>query len=180
VVVQSGKHPAVFLDRDGVLTVPIFSDGRSFAPRCIEDFEFYDDAPESVQALKDAGFRVVVVTNQPDVGSGLVDIAVVEKMHQILMDKLCVDKIMVCYETREQATHRRKPAPGMLLEAALELDLDLSSSFLVGDRAGDIEAASRANVTSVFIDRGYNEERPTQQAVIVSSMESATSWILES
>src|SRR5215831_18511064 len=67
-----GLRPAVFLDRDGVIVVPEFRDGRSFAPRRLEDFRLYPDAAASLQKLKQAGFLLAVVTNQPDVGDGLI------------------------------------------------------------------------------------------------------------
>jgi D-glycero-D-manno-heptose 1,7-bisphosphate phosphatase len=75
-VIESRRARAVFLDRDGVLTVPEFRDGRSFAPRRLEDFRLYDDAREATSLLKEAGFRLVVVTNQPDVGHGRIAPAV--------------------------------------------------------------------------------------------------------
>ena len=86
---------AVFLDRDGVLAVPEFRDGRSFAPRRVVDFRLYEDAAASVARLKAAGFTTVVVTNQPDVGDGLVELSVVEEMHRIMAEALPVDAIEV-------------------------------------------------------------------------------------
>ena len=65
------RKRAVFLDRDGVLTIPEFRDGRSFAPTRLADFRIYEDAAAAVDALKKAGYVVIVVTNQPDVGTGL-------------------------------------------------------------------------------------------------------------
>ncbi|KAB2939028.1 MAG: HAD-IIIA family hydrolase [Hyphomicrobium sp.] len=170
--------PAVFLDRDGVLTIPEFRDGRSFAPRTLEAFQIYPDAPACVRELKQAGFLVVVVTNQPDVGAGIVAQDVVEEMHVRLRADVPVDDIEVCYETREQATDRRKPGAGMLKDAARRWGIDLGASFMVGDRDSDIEAARRAGCTAVFIDLGYSDAGPTRQAATVSSLREATDWIL--
>lgn len=170
---------AVFLDRDGVLTVPEFRDGRSYAPTRLADFRIYEDAPEAVAALKAAGFLVVVVTNQPDVGAGLVAEAVVADMHEILRRETAVDDIEVCYETRAQATERRKPGAGMLRDAARKWGIDLAASYMVGDRDSDVAAGNRAGCVSLFLDRGYAAEaRPTEQAATVSSLAEAAAWIL--
>jgi D-glycero-D-manno-heptose 1,7-bisphosphate phosphatase len=170
----------VLLDRDGVLTIPTFRDGRSFAPRRIEDFVIYPDAPDAVASLLQAGFVVIVVTNQPDVGAGLVDRSVIDAMHERLRRETNVDDVEVCYETREQATERRKPDCGMLLDAARKWRLDLSASYMVGDRAGDIQAGLKAGCTTIFIDRNYvAEARPAGQSATVASLAQATDWILQ-
>src|SRR5947209_3684336 len=115
---------AVFLDRDGVLTIPLFRQGRSFAPRRMADFAIYPDAAASVAALKRAGFAVCVATNQPDVGVGLLARSVVDEMHALLIKAVAIDAIATCFDTREQATQRRKPNAGMLYELAQEWGID--------------------------------------------------------
>lgn len=178
-VVTNGLAKAVFLDRDGVLVVPEFRDGRSFAPRSLEAFHVYPDAKKAVRALKDEGFIVIVVTNQPDVGAGVVGVSTVEAMHARLRAELDVDDVEVCYETRQHASIRRKPEPGMLLDAARKWNLDLPGSYMVGDRASDIEAAKRAGCIGIFIDLGYSAEpQPISQAVTVVSLALAAEWIL--
>jgi len=177
-------RPAVFLDRDGVLNIPTFRDGRSYAPRRVADFHFYPDAADAVGRLRQAGFLVVVVTNQPDIGANLVSAAEVEKMHERLMAAMSIDAVELCPDTREQAASaarpRRKPAPGMLLDAAERLDIDLPRSFMVGDRASDIEAGLAAGCrAAVFIDRGYTiEARPHDQTTTVTDLGMAVTWIL--
>ena len=179
----SHSKRAVFLDRDGVLTVPEFREGRSFAPRSLEAFEIYPDAADAVARLRAAGFKVIVVTNQPDVGAGLVDRAVIDEMHARLRAAVAVDDIEVSYETRAQAaasgTDRRKPGIGMLTSAANRWHLDLESSYMVGDRASDVEAGIRAGCKTVFIDLGYaSEAAPTEQSATVASVSEAAAWIL--
>ena len=170
---------AVFLDRDGVLVTPIFRDGRSFAPTSLAQFAVYADAAPSVRRLKDAGYKVVVVTNQPDVGAGKVAQATVEDMHARLEREMPLDAIKTCYHTRDQNCDCRKPKPGMLSEAAREFDIDLTDSVMVGDRASDVEAGVSAGCRTVFIDLGYTAEpKPTQADSIVGSLEAATNWIL--
>jgi D-glycero-D-manno-heptose 1,7-bisphosphate phosphatase len=150
-----GGVRAVFLDRDGVLVVPEFRDGRSFAPRRLEDFCLYDDAGASLDRLKAAGFKLVVVTNQPDVGDGLVEIEIVEEMHRLLAARLPVDAIEVCYHGHGETCDCRKPKPGMLQRAAQRLGIDCRRSFMIGDRGSDIAAGRSVGCTTILIDLGY-------------------------
>jgi D-glycero-D-manno-heptose 1,7-bisphosphate phosphatase len=172
-------NKAVFLDRDGVLVIPDFRDGRSFAPKSLQEFAVYPDAVSSVDQLKKAGFKVVVVSNQPDVGAGLVGLEVIEEMNDRLRRMMPLDAIKVCYHTNEQHCTCRKPSPGMLLEAAAELAVDLSASIMVGDRASDVEAGARAGCRTAFIDLGYTAEQlPASPDKIAASLAEATQWIL--
>jgi len=169
---------AIFLDRDGVLVIPEFRDGRSFAPRTLENFRIYPDAAESAQRLKEAGFTLVVVTNQPDVGNGLVDRSVVERMHEKLRAAVPVDAIEVCYHTQADNCDCRKPKPGMLLRAAERMGLDCARSVMVGDRSSDVEAAKAAGCKSIFIDLNYRDECPERPDFVVSSLAQAADVIL--
>src|SRR5262245_54937477 len=135
-----GLRPAVFLDRDGVIVVPEFRDGRSFAPRRLEVFRLYPDAAASLQKLKQAGFLLAVVTNQPDAGDGLIAHSEVNAMHEIMARQLPLDAVKACFHGHGEACDCRKPKPGMILETATELGINLTKSFMVGDRKSDIKA----------------------------------------
>lgn len=169
---------AVFLDRDGVLTVPEFRDGRSFAPRRLEDFRLYDGAKDCLDRLKAAGFRLVVVTNQPDVGNGLVAQSVVEEMHRRLAASLPLDAIEACYHTRGDGCDCRKPKPGMLRRAAERLGIDCAGSFMIGDRGSDIEAGRALGCTTIFVDLGYTADQPQAPDHRVASLAEATRIVL--
>ena len=171
-------RPAVFLDRDGVLSVPEFRDGRSFAPKRLSDFHLYDDAAPSLRRLKDAGYALVVVTNQPDVGNGLTPEQEVEAMHRRLAAELPVDRIETCYHAQGAGCACRKPKPGMLLNAAAALKIDLGRSIMVGDRNSDMGAGRAAGCATVLIDRGYRDERPQNADHVVLTLTEATDKIL--
>ena len=171
-------RPAVFLDRDGVLSVPEFRDGRSFAPKRLADFQLYDDAAPALRRLKDAGFALVVVTNQPDVGNGLTPQQEVEAMHHRLAADLPVDRIETCYHAQGAGCACRKPKAGMLLSAASALGIDLPRSIMVGDRNSDMGAGRAAGCRTVFIDRGYRDERPQNADHVVLTLTEATDKIL--
>jgi D-glycero-D-manno-heptose 1,7-bisphosphate phosphatase len=173
-----GGARAVFLDRDGVLVVPEFRDGRSFAPRRLTDFHLYDEAPYWLGRMKDAGFRLVVVTNQPDVGSGLIAQNVIEEMHLRLAELLPIDAIEACYHRQGDGCDCRKPKPGMLRRAADRLSLDCARSFMIGDRVSDVEAGRMVDCTTIFIDLGYVDERSGRADFAVSSLGEAARIVL--
>jgi D-glycero-D-manno-heptose 1,7-bisphosphate phosphatase len=169
---------AVFLDRDGVVVIPEARDGRSYAPRRLEDYRFYPDAYESLSRLKSAGFLLVVVTNQPDVGKGLIPHAVIEEMHGRLLRELRVDAVKACTHRQGENCLCRKPAPGMLLEAIREFNLSPRDCFMIGDCASDIMAGRAVGCRGIFIERGYTEPTPQDADFIVASMAEAADVVL--
>jgi len=176
---HAAGRPAVFLDRDGVIVVPEFRAGRSFAPTSLGVFRIYDSAPKCLKQLKECGFLLVVVTNQPDVGRGVISLAVIDEMHRRLRDALPVDDVRVCVHTSADACACRKPKPGMLSAAAAALGIALDRSFMIGDREGDIAAGRAAGCRTVFVDRDYAAEPKPQDAdFVVRSLEEATACVL--
>jgi D-glycero-D-manno-heptose 1,7-bisphosphate phosphatase len=148
---------AVFVDRDGVLNRALVRNGKPYAPRRLADFRLLPGAARAVVALKQAGFLVIVVTNQPDIGHGLIAPAAVEAMHERLRARIPVDKIMVCPHRQDENCACRKPKPGLLLDAAERWGIDLRQSYMIGDRWSDVVAGRTARVYTVLVDRGYSE-----------------------
>ena len=151
------KKPAVFLDRDGVLNESAVVGGKPYAPRRFADFHLLPGTDAGVADLKGVGFTVVVVTNQPDIGNGLVDPAEVEAMNRWLLDNLAIDALYMCPHSQDENCACRKPRPGMLEAAARDLEIELASSFMVGDRGSDILAGQTVGCFSIFIDMRYAE-----------------------
>jgi len=112
---------------------------------------------EACHALAKAGFVLIVVTNQPDVGRGTLDPRELERMHLRLNELLPLDAIYSCVHVDGDGCPCRKPRPGMILQAAADLGIDLNRSVCVGDRWRDIEAAQSARVYSVLIVRNDRE-----------------------
>jgi D-glycero-D-manno-heptose 1,7-bisphosphate phosphatase len=169
---------AVFLDRDGVLNRAIIQDGRPYPPTTLEAFEILPGVFEAVRKLCDAGFLLIGATNQPDVSRGTQRREVIEAMNSRLLDEMPITAILVCYEDGEDCP-RRKPNPGLLLEAAETYHIDLARSFMVGDRWRDVEAGRRAGCRTVFIDLGYAERRPQPDAnYTAANLLDAAHWIL--
>jgi D-glycero-D-manno-heptose 1,7-bisphosphate phosphatase len=172
------SRPAVFLDRDGVLNVATIRDGRPHPPTSAAEVAILPGVPEALAALRDAGYAIVVVTNQPDVARGTRTRASIEAIHARLRAELPVDAIYCCFHDDGDECACRKPRPGLLLEAARQLSLDLAASFMVGDRWRDTEAGAAVGCRTAFVDHGYAERRPQRFDRKVSSLAEAAAWIL--
>jgi D-glycero-D-manno-heptose 1,7-bisphosphate phosphatase len=169
---------AVFLDRDGVINQSVVRDGKPYPPGSLHEMTILPGVDHALRSLRAAGLLNIVVTNQPDVATGAQRREVVEAMHARLRESLAIDDIRVCYHAQADHCACRKPKPGMLLEAARDHAVDLSASFMVGDRWRDVEAGQAAGCTTFFIDYGYAERRPETQDFVVHSLAEASSIIL--
>jgi D-glycero-D-manno-heptose 1,7-bisphosphate phosphatase len=170
-------NKAVFLDRDGVINRPIIRDGRPYPPISISEFEILPGVDLACRALKTAGYLLVVVTNQPDVGRGTLDRGIVDEIHQCMTGHLPIDLVLTCFHAGEkygQPCDCRKPRPGMLCQAASQLVISLSESYMIGDRWRDIDCGKRAGCKTIFIDWGYSEHlRETPDHLASSLIEAA-------
>jgi len=182
------KRRAVFLDRDGTI-----NEEKDYLHR-IEDFVFIPGAPEAIRRLRGAGFLVIVITNQSGVGRGFYDMAEVEHLHRHIQGELgkagtAIDGFYVCPHHPEDGKggyrrncECRKGQPGMVLAAAAEFDLDLASSFMVGDKEVDIEAGERAGCIPLLVLTGFGrtEARKVgpERAARFASLAEAADFIL--
>lgn len=146
---------ACFLDRDGVLNEIVMRGSTVSSPWTLDEFRLLPGAEELVAAVIAAGLVPVVITNQPDLARGHLAPAELEKMHEVLRTRLQIREIEVC-GSGDDADPRRKPNPGMILDAARRLGVELGTSLLVGDSLKDLEAARRAGVPSVLLETSYN------------------------
>jgi D-glycero-D-manno-heptose 1,7-bisphosphate phosphatase len=150
----------VFLDRDGVINRALEREAKPYPPRNLQEFEILPEVPAACAKLKAAGFLLVVVTNQPDVGRGTLAQSIVENIHAHMLAQLPIDRLEVCYHPGKGQSDCdcRKPKPGMLVRAAQALEANLSRCWMVGDRWRDVDCGYAAGCKTIFIDRGYAEE----------------------
>jgi D-glycero-D-manno-heptose 1,7-bisphosphate phosphatase len=145
----------------------------------VEEFELLPGVAEACARLKAAGFLLVVATNQPDVGRGMLVRESVEAMHAKMCAMLPIDRVEVCYDPgKGEPGEDRKPAPGMLLRAARELGIALPESWMVGDRWRDIDCGANAGCRTIFVDYGYDEKLRAKPDFTVSSLAEAADIIL--
>jgi D-glycero-D-manno-heptose 1,7-bisphosphate phosphatase len=168
---------AVFLDRDGTLNTAVVRAGKPYPPASLAELEIVAGAREGLTALRAAGFRLIVATNQPDVATGKQRREVVEAINAALVAAMPLDDVRVCWHADADNCACRKPKPGLLLDAARDWRLDLAQSFMVGDRWRDVDAGRAAGCRTVLIESGYDERR-SEPDFSVSSLTDACTMIL--
>jgi D-glycero-D-manno-heptose 1,7-bisphosphate phosphatase len=180
-MVKPVRRRAVFVDRDGVINRAAIREGKPLAPRRAAEFRLLPGVPAAVQRLREAGFFVAVVTNQPDIANGLVKASAVAEMHERLRSRVPVDDIRVCPHSQSAGCDCRKPKPGMLVAVARDHGLDLASSFMIGDRVSDMIAGATAGCYTIFVERGYAEQagEPVFANATVRSLPEAVRHILQ-
>lgn len=169
---------AVFLDRDGVINRAFVRDGKSHPPESVAELEVLPGVEEAITRLKSAGFLLIVTTNQPDVARGAQTREQVEALHAALKAQLPIDEFRTCYHDDADGCACRKPAPGLLQQASQDHQIDLTGSYMVGDRWRDVGASQQAGCVSLFVDNHYAEPEPGGSFVRVQSLLEAAEWIL--
>ena len=170
--------PAVFLDRDGVLNRAVVRDGKPYPPRTFEELEILPGVAEACARLRGAGLRLIAITNQPEIARGTLTRDAVDGINRALQRELRLDDARVCPHDDADRCECRKPAAGLILDAARDWGIALGSSFVVGDRWRDVESGRRAGCKTVFVDHGYSERRPESPDLVVTNLLDAVSWIL--
>ena len=149
---------AVFLDRDGVINKVLFRKGKAVSPRKFEEFEFVENIRKEVQRIKDAGFLVIVITNQPEVARRTLPIWELEKMTARLRSFLPIDDIWICPHDDNAQCACRKPKHGMIQQALNRYPIDIKKSFFIGDSWRDMELARNVGCKGILIDTLYNQD----------------------
>src|SRR5687768_12948131 len=173
------RRPAVFLDRDGVLNRTTVRDGTPYPPSRAEDVEVLPGVVEACKSLAAQGLPLIVITNQPDVARGTQSREAVERINARLARELpMLTAFYVCYHDNPDACQCRKPGPGMLLQAAEEHGIDLSRSFMVGDRWSDVVAGAAVGCKTFLLDVPYSQCHRCTPDHIVADLSEAADRIL--
>ena len=149
--------PAVFLDRDGIINRALVRNGKPYPPDRLEELEILPGAADSLPRLANSGYVLIGITNQPDVARGTQSRQTVESFNAVIQSTLPIREIFVCYHDNRDHCDCRKPKPGLILQAAQKYGLDLSKSWMVGDRWKDIAAGQAAGLKTIFVDYHYAE-----------------------
>jgi len=167
---------AVFFDRDGTLMEEAHYCGDP------AQVKVYPGVPDALRKLKEAGFRAFVVTNQSGIGRGLITEAQYRAVDMELRRQIgegLLDASYFCPDAPGVPSTRRKPEPGMLLEAAADFNIDLARSYLIGDKSADIECGRRAGTSTILVATGYGAEQVCQPDFTASDVVQAVQLVLE-
>lgn len=169
----------VFLDRDGVLNRAFPEGGTTRPPMSIAELELLPGVKDALARLHDAGFVLVVVTNQPDVARGKQTRAVVEEINAKMTAELPLRDVFACYHDSADKCSCRKPKPGLILAAAEKWNLDVPRAFLIGDRWSDIVAAHAAGCRGVLIETPFSNPERCVPDHTATDIAGAVDWILK-
>jgi len=180
------SQPAVFLDRDGTINEQMGYINH------LSRFKLLPQAVPAIRRLNEAGVKVVVITNQSGAARGYFPASLVDEIHAQLKQLLAaggahLDGIYTCLHGPGDGCACRKPQPWLLEQAARDLDLDLSRSYLVGDRYKDIETAANAGAKGILVLTGYGRgeyeylraAQPAQPVHVAGDLLEAVEWILQ-
>ena len=168
--------PAVFFDRDGTLMAEVH---YCADPALVK---VYPGVPEALGQLKGAGFRIFVVSNQSGIARGLLTLEQYRAVEREFLRQIgegLIDSSYFCADAPEAPSTRRKPAPGMVLEAAAEFDIDLPRSWLVGDKSIDVECGRRAGTRTILVTTGYGSQQDCLPDYRVQNAVEAAATILQ-
>lgn len=181
------KNTAVFMDRDGTINEEVGYLSR------LEELKLIPRAAEAIRMINEEGMKTIVVTNQSGVARGFFDEDFVRTIHHVLNEMLrregaSIDEFYFCphhptagKEPYRRACTCRKPEPGMLLQAAEELNIDLEHSYVVGDMLKDLDVAHRVGAKGILVKTGYGKNIVTtdKPAYVAEDLLDAVRWILE-
>jgi D-glycero-D-manno-heptose 1,7-bisphosphate phosphatase len=166
---------AVFLDRDGTLMEEV--------EYCADPSKVlvYPGASEALRKLRDAGYLTLIVTNQSGIGRGYFTEADYHAVQEELLRQLgpgLIDGAYFCPDAPETPSSRRKPEPGMLLEAAADFGIDLNQSYFIGDKAADVECGKRAGTRTILVLTGYGSEQKCDPDYLAADIPDAVRIVL--
>ena len=147
---------AVFLDRDGVLNEVRMEGGTASTPRTVAELQILPTAKADLRRLREAGYVLLVVSNQPDVARGDLSLDAVEEINRALRTALLIDAVYVCPHDTRDGCACRKPKPGLIRAGAREWGVDLARSWLIGDRWVDLAAAEAAGIDGLLVERPWS------------------------
>jgi D-glycero-D-manno-heptose 1,7-bisphosphate phosphatase len=173
--VPDALAPAIFVDRDGTIMRDVDYCGRP------EDVEIFEGAVAALAELKARGYKIIIITNQSAIGRGYFDEAAYRAVQKEMLRQLgtnLIDATYFCPHTPEQNCPCRKPAPGMVLQAARDLALDLSRSYFIGDKESDMQCGRRAGTKTVLVETGYGKSANQESSdAVVPDLSAAVRFI---
>ena len=148
---MANDQRALFLDKDGTITYPIFWEKKFRASRFTEEVYYYQDVPELLKQIKELNYKIFIITNQPDLGSGKIKSNTYDDIKRQILSKLKIDEIRTCAHTQSEKCKCRKPGTGLIEEILDKHDINLEKSWVIGDRKSDIELGIALGIRTILV-----------------------------
>jgi D-glycero-D-manno-heptose 1,7-bisphosphate phosphatase len=152
-------------------------DGKPMANHSLEAFEYISGIHDLISYAKGKGLIPILITNQPDIARGLVDKDLVDEINSKIILETGIKDVFMCCHDDIDGCDCRKPLPGLFYQAERLLNIDLESSYMVGDRWRDVQAAQNAGIAAIYLDSHYQEPAPTGVFHRISTLEECKSKI---
>lgn len=171
------RKPAIFLDRDGVLT-----EENSYVTNK-KDLRIFSYTPDCIQKFKESGYYAICISNQSAVGRGMMSLADLQEINEYLKAVTGIDAIYCCphyWKDNNPVCNCRKPRNGLFLQAMKDYEIDLTGSYMVGDRATDILSGERMGVRTVLMESGYGSARLEQEVepdYVMKDLREFAAWL---
>lgn len=154
------KNKAFFFDRDGILNKSIIKKNKPYSPTNLKELILNFELVEFIKKLKKKNFKIIIITNQPDIKHGKLSRYNLRIINSIIIKKFFIDDIFICAHGKNENCECKKPKPGLLKQASKKWNIDLKKSFFIGDRWKDIKAGEIMGCKTIFIDYDYDEIKP--------------------
>jgi D-glycero-D-manno-heptose 1,7-bisphosphate phosphatase len=148
---MTNSQRALFLDKDGTITYPIFWEKKFRASRFAEEVYYYQGVPELLKQIKELNYKIFIVTNQPDLGVGKINSTTYDEIQRQILSNLKIDEIRTCAHTQSEKCRCRKPKTGLIEEILDQHDINLGKSWIIGDRKSDIELGLALGVSTILV-----------------------------
>ena len=165
------NNKAIFLDRDGVINIPIVINNKPYAPTKFKDFKLFDNLRKTLSYLKLMNYLLIIITNQPEISRNNISQKTMQKMNNFIHKKLPINEIIICPCSESSDCDCYKPKPEMLYNAKAKYKLNLNECFFVGDTWRDVECAKNAGCKSILMIKEYNINLHSKADYLINSFD---------
>jgi len=152
----SYSNKIIYLDRDGVLIEPVIRGENVSSARCVEEIKIYNDAISFCKKVKDIGYSLIVISNQPDLSRKIINLNFIEETNILISNVIDIDYFIYCPHQKEEKCSCRKPKPGMINFFRKKYAHKIDKEIMVGDRMVDYECAKEANINFILRRQPYS------------------------
>jgi D-glycero-D-manno-heptose 1,7-bisphosphate phosphatase len=174
---MSNNQRALFLDKDGTVTYPIFWEKKFRASRSVDEIHYYPNIPELLTQIKNMNYKIFMITNQPDVGAGKIQPFKYDQIMLRILSELKIDEIQTCTHIQTDKCKCRKPATGLVDEILSRYNIELSESWILGDRKSDIDLGLSLRIKTILVGNTTHKDEVAADTLFFEQTANALNYI---